>query len=109
MTENKPLEVYIEHLLKKAREIQLPDTDVLSIFISNVTPSIRECLMMRQPNTLTEALSIARLKNATEETCKKTQNTDVDKKLEEILQKVSTPKKTVNTISNSTQIDSIEK
>ena len=65
MTENEELEVYIEQLLKKSREIQLPDTDVLSIFISSVTPSIHECLMMRQPNTLTEALSIALLKDAT--------------------------------------------
>ena len=65
MTEEESLELYIEKLLKKAREVHLTDIDILSIFIGNLTPTIRECLMMRQPKTLSEALSVARLKNAT--------------------------------------------
>ena len=87
MGEQEDLEDFIESLLAKARDIQLPDSDVLSIFISNVTPELRSSLMMAQPLTLAEALNVARLKAATLLNCKEEKGT-TDTRIHNILEKL---------------------
>ena len=72
----------------KAREIQLPQEDVLSIFLSNVASPIRKSLMIKQPKILSQALNMARLKYSTLEACKAFEDSKVGDKLDKILSKV---------------------
>lgn len=107
MAKEEELEDFIETLLAKARDIELPDSDILSIFISNVTTRLRSCLMMAQPTTLAEALNVARLKAATLENCEDTKD-QTNIKLQQILAKLEqaekSPKKNeVNQLSSIEQ------
>ena len=102
MKEKDTLEEFIEKLLTKAREIQLPDSDIMSIFISNVATQIRKSLIVKQPATLSKAFSQARLKYTTMETCKDSEELNIDEKLNKIL--TQTAKKEDNT---STKVNAI--
>ena len=69
MGENENLEQFIENLLTKSKEINLNDSDVLSIFLNNVTNPIKAFIMTNQPAALSKALSMARLKSAADIRC----------------------------------------
>ena len=88
MKKEESLEDFIEKLLSKAREIQLSDEDVLSIFLTNVATPIRKSIIMKQPKTLSQALNMARLKYSTIEACKGSEDSTIDDKLDKILSNV---------------------
>ena len=96
MLPSEKLETFIDHLLTKSRDINLSETETMSIFLTNVIPNIREFCLLQKPKTLKEALDAARLKNATNP-----EEESTDTKLTEITKSIALLTKTIENIQTS--------
>ena len=61
---NEPLEEYIDDIDAKAQKLRLTDNETMQCFMQGLQPDIKEHVILTKPETFSEAVNTARLKNS---------------------------------------------